>query len=192
MTACVKQWGLSPDSFPLFQGVRAGPFNKVISWSGMFVLLGSRELGACAAARAAALNSCRLSEGCGHTRTSGAVRSVAPDRCCRKRLGFNHRFGGCGFDCRRQPLGAAFRWTPPLPPSVALSADGNTAVVGGSGDQNAAGESTGAVVGLLRPLLHPQAAAAGENPRRSSKAPRQTARQTSLAKTSQPRRCRSV
>src|SRR5262249_57427072 len=38
-----RNGGLAPVSFPLFQGVRAGPFNKVISLSGMVVLLGDEN-----------------------------------------------------------------------------------------------------------------------------------------------------
>src|SRR5690349_13138643 len=46
-----RSGGLAPISFPLFQGVRLGLVDVVGSLSGMFVLLGYRESGACAAAR---------------------------------------------------------------------------------------------------------------------------------------------
>src|SRR5262245_46581492 len=46
-----RSGGLAPISFPLFQGVRLGLVDAVVSLSGMVVLLGYREPGACAAAR---------------------------------------------------------------------------------------------------------------------------------------------
>src|SRR5215472_17383204 len=71
-----RSGGLAPISFPLFHGVRGRSFERHSSFSDMVVLLGYREPGACAAARAPPQKACQLSEACGRTRVIARARSA--------------------------------------------------------------------------------------------------------------------